>query len=300
VLWIAPLIVFAGISAHPAWAESDSARVARLFVWASAGEVQFAQRVQPAKDSLAAMGATAARWLAFRLWTSDARERLALADIYQKIGPTATPYLVPCLDSSGEDMPTNAARCLGRIADTAAVIPLLPKLNHRHYRVRSEVATTLGKIKDKRSVESLLTSLREDDDSDVRKSAAVALGAIGDARATAVLISALNDPFFGVRVSAQTSLTQLKPPPVEMLIDAVSVMSGVARYSALVALGGCADQRARKTLLYFLQSQDPYERGFAVEGLSFHPDKKTVRKIAALKRGETDPFVRAQIDRALR
>ncbi|MEW5701207.1 MAG: HEAT repeat domain-containing protein [Candidatus Zixiibacteriota bacterium] len=282
------------LTAH---AQTDSARVDRLFMWATAGDIRFAAGVQPAKDSLAAMGPVAARWLAFKLRTSDARERRALSEIFQKIGPVATPYLVPCLDSSGEDMPANTANALGLIGDTAAVEPLIAHLGHREHRVRSEVATALGKTKDKRAVDSLIVTLQTDDDSDVRKSAAVALGSIGDSSAAPALVRALEDPFYGVRLSAQRSLTRLVPPPSGLLIDAISVLSGAARYCAVVALGGCPDAAAHKTLLHFLGSPDPYERGFAIEGLAIHPSQQERKRVDALKRKEKDPFVRAQMER---
>ena len=283
--------------AAAASAQSDSARVEQLFMWASAGEIRFTDRVQPAKDSLGAMGATAARWMTYKLRCSDARERLTVADVYEKIGKVATPYVVPFLDSSGEDMPTNAARCLGRIADTAAVPPLIAQLGHRHYRVRSEVATALGKLKDPRATDGLVLRLDTDPDSDVRKSAAVALGAIANGRAAPSLLHALGDSFFGVRQSAQVALTQVKPAPVTQLMTLVDSASGVVQRGAVIALGGCVDKRAHRELLQLLNDPDPYLRGFAVEALSLHRDRPDDGRIARMMRREHDPFVLAQIDR---
>ena len=135
-------IVLLGHIASIAQAETDDAKIGRLFMMASSGAVRFHDLVQPAKDSLAAMGETAAIGLARKLNATDARERLTLADIFAAIGPVAVPHVVPYLDSAGEYMPKNAARCLGRIADTSATLALIPKLNRAPSVISSPVSTT--------------------------------------------------------------------------------------------------------------------------------------------------------------
>ncbi len=290
-------LMLSGIIASSARAETDQAKVDRLFVMASASGIRYKDMVQPAKDSLAAMGEIAAIGLTHKLNATDARERLTLADIYAAIGPVAVPHLIPYLDSAGEYMPKNAARCLSLIADTSATLALVPKLNHNLYAVRSEVATALGKIADPRAVEPLIARLDEESDSDVRKSCAVALGAIGDSRAVPTLVFCLADPFFGVRQSAQSALTKLNPPPVDELVTAIHRFSGVARYGAIVALGATGDDRARGFLLNMMESEDPMIRGFSVEGLTNDSTATTREQIVSLKGTETDPFVRAQIAR---
>ena len=282
---------------HVAVGESDSARVERLFMMASSGEVRFQDMVQPAKDSLAAMGEAAAIGLARKLNVTDARERQTLADLFAAIGSVAVPHVVPFLDSTGEYMPKNAARCLGRIADSSATLPLIPKLRHELYAVRSEVATALGKIADRRAVNDLIACLETESDSDVRKSCTVALGEIGDTTAATTLIRCLGDSFFGVRQSALESLAKMKPPPVSELAAAVHQYSGVARHGAIVALGATGDERARTFMIDMLGSPDPFIRGFAVEGLSADSTAGTRTQIQLLQGRESDFFVLAQIAR---
>ena len=278
-------------------AESDSIRVERLFMWASSGEVRFQHKVGPAKDSLAAMGAKAARWLAFRMDATDARERRTLSEIFEKIGPAGAPPLIPYLDSSGIYMPLNAARCLGLTKDTRAALSLTRKLDHDYYAIRSELATALGKIGDLRGVAPLLAQLAHEEDGDVRKSCVVSLGLMADTRATGALLNALGDPFFGVRQTAVVSLGLIKPPPVEAMLENARTLTGVELHGALVALGGCDDSKARKFLFTMLENPSPLVRGFAVEGLSAHPDKRVTKRVAKLRGKETDPFVLAQIAR---
>jgi HEAT repeat protein len=83
--------------------------------------------------------------------------------------------------------------------------------------IRCKAAETLGKIRDPRSVEPLITLLRGDDalvglvqGPGVRACAAEALGKIGDARAVAPLAIALHDEDQGVRLSAALALAQFR------------------------------------------------------------------------------------------
>jgi len=287
-------------------AEPDAARVARLFMWASDGNVRHKDLVDPAKDSLGQMGAKAAPWLAKKLTTSDARERLMLADIFEKMGKVATPFIVPYLDSVGEDMPRNAARCLERIKDTSAVIPLLAQMDHPEYSVRSQVAAALGKTGDIRSADSLTRHLffyPSDSDSDVRKSCAAALGLLHhDSRtvssAELCLYHALNDSCYGVRQAALVSLLSLKMPEhlrYEKWFP--SPVSTVWDHGALLVLGSLTKPEGRRPLLAVLNDPDYHKRGFAVEGLAIFHDKTAQIAIAKLKKRETDPFVLAQIAR---
>jgi HEAT repeat protein len=280
-----------------AHAQSDSARVDQLFLMASSGEVRFRDMVQPAKDSLSAMGETAAIWLSRKLNATDARERLTLADLFEKIGAVAVPYVVPYLDSAGEYMPKNAARCLGRIGDTSATLPLIPQLNNELYAVRSEVATALGKIGDNRATPPLIARLDHEPDSDVRKSCVVALGVIGDTSAVTTVIGFLGDPFYGVRQSAQTALTKMEPLPVAAMMNAVDDLDGIARHGAIVAVGASDESRAQDRLLGLLDDPDPLIRGFAIEGLAVHTLQRARDRVQELKHDESHPFVLAQIAR---
>src|SRR5512134_2197355 len=75
---LASFLLFFLFSSAPAIgrAESDAVRTARLFMWASDGNVRHRDLVGPAKDSLAQMGEKSAPYLARHLSTTDARERL--------------------------------------------------------------------------------------------------------------------------------------------------------------------------------------------------------------------------------
>jgi len=72
-----------------------------------------------------------------------------------------------------------------------AVEPLIKMLNDDSWRVRRRAVRTLGKIRDPRSIEPLVASMKTDGDCYVRKSAARAIGEIDDPRAGQILIPAL-------------------------------------------------------------------------------------------------------------
>ncbi len=299
------IIARIGPFAGPALAQSpsDSARVAHLFVIASEGSVRYRDMVQPAKDTLAMMKEKAAPWLAQKLSTSDARERLTLADIFEKMGKVATPFIIPYLDSSGEDSPRNAARALARIRDSSAVQALLNHMEHPSYSVRSDVATALGKTGDRQSGPVLVLHLLNDPDSDARKSCAVALGLLGDKNNAPALYTALADEFFGVRQTALLSIEQLNPTPIWMNRPfpfaqprvTNSPIASPLRPSLIISLGTSPDKKARKYLTALLKSTDPMERGFAIEGMGLMPTKEAAKEVAKLKARESDPFVLAQI-----
>lgn len=293
------LLLLFGACATPdmSHAETDSARVARLFMWASDGNVRHRDFVAPAKDSLGLMGAKAAPWLAKKLYTTDARERLTLAEVFEKIGTAGTAAILPYLEAEGEDAPRNTARCLERIKDTAAVVPLLAQMDHPEYSVRSQVATALGKTKHHMALDSLIHHLSKDPDSDVRKSCAVAIGDCGGHDGVEALVAALSDSSFGVRQSGLTALIKLKAPEPLLDVTSESADDAVARHASIVAICAIDEPRSEKVINHLLTSDDPLTRAFAVEGLGQGNALQYQDVVAKTMARETDPFVLAQIAR---
>ncbi len=291
------LLFGACITSNLSHAESDSARVARLFMWASDGNVRHRDLVAPAKDSLGFMGAKAAPWLAKKLYTTDARERLTLAEVFEKIGTAGTAAILPYLEAKGEDAPRNAARCLERIKDTAAVVPLLAQMDHPEYSVRSQVATALGKTKHHSALDSLIAHLTSDQDSDVRKSCAVAIGDCGVTVGIDALVAALADSSFAVRQSSIAALIKLKPPMPLLDVESVPGLRTIAKNARILTMCAIAEPRSEKLIDKLLEDENALTRGFAVEGLGVGDPLQHEARVAKLKNSETDPFVLAQIAR---
>jgi len=76
---------------------------------------------------------------------------------------------------------------LGESGDTSNVPELIAALNHENGNVRRIAASALGKLRDKRAVEPLITLLMNEEGPQVRQYAVKALGSIVDPRATALL-----------------------------------------------------------------------------------------------------------------
>jgi len=131
--------------------------------------------VQPAIDSIAAMGAPAVPRLVEIYETQDARERQTINSILVKIGKPAVPYLVKSLTLENAEQVGRICSTLGEIKDSAAVEGLVSVSNHADWRVRAEAVGALGRIGDGRG-NGAVSYLLLDSVELVRKSSAVAAG----------------------------------------------------------------------------------------------------------------------------
>ena len=125
------LIIFLLVSTSLLFADTKS-EIDRLFRQASSGEIRFTKLVQPSKDSLAARGDTAAKYLVDKLNTTDAREALTLVDIYRGIGTKSTPYLVAALKTDNKYQLRTTCRCLADVKDSTDLVFDLPILEQLH------------------------------------------------------------------------------------------------------------------------------------------------------------------------
>jgi len=128
-----------------------------------------------------------------------------------------------------------ARRQWGKCVKIAAIDPLIAAT--RDERVRADATRTLVKI-GARAVDALIGALNDDDDGEVRRAAADALGQIGDPRATGPLLAALNDDHDNyVRRAAAGALGQIGDAgAVDALIAALSDQHGFVSAAAADAL----------------------------------------------------------------
>lgn len=101
-----------------------------------------------------------------------------------------------------------AAEALGRARDPRAVEPLISVLSADEQEVRFVVIRVLGQLGDPRATTPLIECLR-DDDHWTRRGAAWSLGEIGDPQAVRPLIDALGDPKDPVRLEAVAALGKI-------------------------------------------------------------------------------------------
>lgn len=135
---------------------------------------------------------------------------------------TAVQPLIELLNTDKEGaVRAAAATALGRIGDEAAVVPLVNVLSPGGAKkkkskagenefVMREAARSLGQIHSRAGVAALIETLNSDANPiDVRRAAAEALGAIGDATATAALKTAVESPDPYLSQTARASLRRL-------------------------------------------------------------------------------------------
>ena len=159
-------------------------------------------------------------------------------------GALAVETLVHALKDEDSDVRKRAAAALGNIGEPA-VEPLTQALKDEDSDVRKRTAEVLDELcwtpgddtershyliakkewgelarSGEPAVEPLIQAL-EDESWEVRKSAAAALGKIGDARAVEPLIQALKDEYWNVNKKAEEALGEIGEPAVEPLLQAL-------------------------------------------------------------------------------
>ena len=148
-------------------------------------------------------------------------------------------------------------------ADERAIDPLVGYLRGGgETELRRTAAVALGQYDDPRAVQALAEAVTRDWDIEVRRLAAEALGREGSSSAVPPLIKALGDGAEAVRDAAEQSLGRVGPAAVTGLLDALVHRNLTIRCGAALALGRIADPRAIAPLLDALRAPD-YEDALA-------------------------------------
>jgi HEAT repeat protein len=153
-----------------------------------------------------------------------------------------------------------AAKTLGETKDVHAIKPLITALKDEDYDVTKEVAEALGKI-GAPAIESLIVALK-DEDRGVQTEAAWALGQIKDVRAIEPLIAALKEENPAVRWNAANAVGEIADAlgeikdgrAVEPLIATLEDTNSIVRYEAVEALGAIKDERAIQPLIAVIRN----------------------------------------------
>ncbi|MCP4684605.1 MAG: HEAT repeat domain-containing protein [bacterium] len=242
-------------------------KVDSLFVIASSGSVKYRDLVDPAKDSLAALGADAVPFLIEKFTTKSARERWAIIHVLQRIGSPAVPDLVAALNREDPLVVQRVCWALGDIKDTAAVEGLLAIRGHTRWQVRDQAVGALGKIGDDRAVDAVMEAMT-DTIGQVRKSAAVAAGRLTVGASVEGLVHMLGDDFYGARLSAFNSLLKLDTAKVTRVVaDSLSSETELLGHLSCRLLGQFATDEAVDLLRIQLSSDSPSRRAQAAVAL---------------------------------
>ena len=123
---------------------------------------------------------------------------------------TAVEPLIEQLSSSDWNTRKMAAIALGRLKAESAVSALVKLLDDDKFSVRIEAVIALNHIKPPSAVEILSKTVTSDNNYEVRKTAATALGNLRDEEAATALYTAIEDNNWMVRKAVVDALTNLK------------------------------------------------------------------------------------------
>jgi len=224
------------------------------------------------------------------LGSPNASTRYEATRYLEMAGPraaSAVPYLINILgDDSKVEFTTvgaGAAYALGSIGE-AALEPVLATLQNSNMWIRRNAAIALGKIGDRRATQPLV-ALIADEEVGVRVAVVEALGLIGDRRAIEPLITTLSrDHDATLRTKAARSLGQIGGPDViEPLVAALDDGDVGVRASAASALGEANDSRAVDPLIALINSDDSRGvRGAGVQALGILRDRRSIEPLIAV------------------
>ena len=159
-------------------------------------------------------------------------------------------------DNTEQDTPGRSAPPHTLAADERAIEPLVSFLRSHDTELRRSAATALGQYGDPNAVEALSETAARDWDSEVRRCAVEALGRSGGPSVITPLVKALADGAETVRDAAEGALARVGGPAVPSLIDALSYREMMIRRGAAAALGRIADERGVAPLIRVLRGQE--------------------------------------------
>lgn len=234
-----------------------------LFVLAGSGSVLHKDLVEPAKDSIAAMGEEVVPLLIDKFLTKSARERWAVIHIFQRIGSPAVPYLVRALKRPDDLIVQRVCWALGDIKDSSSVQPLMDVSKSKSWQVRDQAVGALGKIGDASAADVIVAAL-DDEIGEVRKAAAVGCGKLQLEQAAAKLVHLLGDDFYGARWSAVHSLLGMDTALVTQIIsDSLESETPFVGDLGCYILGRFGHEKAMDLLLQQTMSDRPDRRAHA-------------------------------------
>ena len=182
--------------------------------------------------------------------------------------------------------------------DSVVVLALIGRLRDENAEVRRAAANALGKLEDARAVPALIAALG-DRESEVRAAAAEALGHFEDPRAMNGLSALLSDADRDVRKHALDARSHYDAGvPVEGVLRLLQDSDADLRHSAAHALGKWKDRRAGPALAALVRDPSPEVRAAAIESIGELRDATHVSAIQSAL-GDSNADVRHEALEAL-
>jgi len=184
-------------------------------------------------------------------------------------------------------------------AGSASGSTLITELKDPDPNVRIRATEEAGKTRSFEAVKPLIHILLYDDVWNVRKSAAWALGEIGDAQAVFPLIRALSHKDWIIRSRAAEALGKIgDKTAVAALTDLLQEENDHVTEKAVWALGEIRQQRSVVPLLEKLEDDIPDIRAAAALALGKIGDSSAVPSLTTLLKNDRNPEVRKSVARA--
>jgi HEAT repeat protein len=184
-----------------------------------------------------------------------------IADLTSReISPTGVQNLLDELETNGTENIRSIALVLGWVKG-AGVARALTRLMGR-VDLRHEIIEAL--VRHGSSTMDLLMAQLTAEDLEVRRSAAVALGRIGDSNATPALVNVLSDE--SLAIDAAHALGQIGDPrAIDGLLNLLGSEDASIRQAAVSALNSLASPPNSKRIIPLLHDSDPNVRESAVK-----------------------------------
>jgi hypothetical protein len=155
---------------------------------------------------------------------------------------------------------------------------LLSTLAIQDTRVRKAAIASLGRSRDDRAVQPLI-SLMGDENRTIREAAAQALGSLGD-MAAGPLIGSLGDTDWHIRMGSAIALRIIGDPRgIDPLIRAISDENRFVRREAVKSIGRIGDLRATDRLIAALEDRDIGVRIRAAGALGKIADPRAIQPL---------------------
>jgi HEAT repeat protein len=189
-----------------------------------------------------------------------------------EISPTGVQNLLDAIEAPGMENLRAIAQVLGWLKRSGVDRALTRLLGRAD--LRDEVIEAL--VRHGSATSELLTEQLTSEDLEVRRSAVVALGRIGDANATPALVNALNDE--SLAIDAANALGQIGDArAVDGLLNLIGNDDALTRQAAVSALNSLMPASMSERIIPLLHDSDPNVRESAVKiaGYFGYPDSKS-------------------------
>jgi len=296
------------------WPEDEKVAVpdssftdAELFILASTAPPKFSLWREHALTVLETRGAEAIPTLLRYMNTRIPRERHGLKDIFERMGEVSVPFLATVLDTGEVRSMREAAWCLGYVGSVEGLAPLARLYDQPEASLRSAAAMAVARIAREDSANARavhappLRRLLDDPDENVRRAAAFALGALARPDLVPVLVAALDDPFFGVRLAARDALARMGTTAVPA-VRTHAATAGPGQAWALAILERIDDPAAADALVALAPAASGWEaeaRLALARALSAHADHGPAGSALTTLAGDEDWRVAAVARAAL-